>query len=160
MNILQLEKDTSLDFYKDYYNLLTPSQKSNLFYQTDYNSDDMTLEDIENMKPDEFFQMYYPTNNENETEKEVLFELINILQMDNIKEALNSLVEKWIIDDFSSDVWTYQWLPIVDYYFHKSLDEWGIINYEVSSINEIFNDCKFQAHYENALEKNLWNFIV
>lgn len=166
MNIKELKEKYNkyeLDFYSDFYNLMDETTKNNIFYQSNNidSAEDVSLQqDIETLQPYEFFNKYFLTDNSLKKEQTILFELINTLQKTYIADSLSNLCSKWIIDDFSvekDDEKSENEFNIYDYFFHTLEDEGWLINYEVDSIDDIFNDCISEKQFEEAIKSNIEN---
>lgn len=153
MNIIKLKEKAlknEIDFYEDFYNLLNEDQKD-LFFWEDFA--------YTGLKPDEFFEANMTTNNSDKSSNLLLLELLNTLQLNCLAGAFMKLKEKWYIDGFNIEFEDMDWIEVVQFYFYESLDEGGLQNFEINSIDPIFNNCMIIDDYFDELIDNKDKFL-
>lgn len=140
-----IKERQELDFYKDFYNLLTPDEVDD-FYAIDEEQEYIEL------KPADFFLKFYNTYS-NSLEL-VIYEF---LIKNRILTALNRIYDQWYIDwlSFDEEVNKYEF----SYYLFKTVDEWGLFNIEWVSTESVFDNAITVEDYEAIILNQINNEV-
>jgi len=130
------------DFYEDFYNILNDKEKDSFYSVWNY-------EDIEYMRPDEYFSAYYEDSIE--SLKSLIFEYIKKWRL---QQALKNLYNKGILDGFDIDV---EWNEWIWYTAFASLDDGCILNFENNSNDTFFEKAITVNDFEKIIQNDFEN---